>query len=389
MKTKDYYETLGVSREASADELKKAYRKLAMKYHPDRNPGDEKAEELFKEVSEAYEILSDPQKRQRYDRFGYEGIKGGFRTGSFNWEDFTHASDVEDIFGDIFSAFFGGGVGGMRGGRRRRGGRDLRIQLDLDLEDILYGKEQEITLKRPEPCEACGGDGCAEGTKPQICGRCRGQGQVLRSSGFFHITTTCEACRGQGQIIEEPCADCRGEGRVNAEVKLKIHIPRGVSTGTQLRLTGEGEAGQRGTPRGDLYVVLNVLEHERYERDRFDLHCEHSVTFPQAALGDDLTLETPWGEHKIRIPAGTQPGQHFKVPDFGVPRADSELAPKGDLYIHMRLDVPKKLNEKQKELLREFAEASGHELPVEGKGFLGRMRESFEELMGKDGGKHD
>jgi molecular chaperone DnaJ len=387
LKTKDYYEILGVPREASADEIKKAYRKLAMKFHPDRNPGDAEAEESFKEVSEAYEILSDPAKRQRFDRFGYEGVKGGFRSGSFNWEDFTHASDVEDIFGDIFSAFFGGGMGG-RGGRRRTGGRDLRIQLDLELEDILFGKEQEITLKRPEPCETCGGDGCAEGSRPLICGRCRGRGQVLRSSGFFHITTTCDACGGKGQVISDPCADCHGEGRVNAEVKLRIHIPRGVSTGTQLRLSGEGEAGPNGTPRGDLYVVLNVHEHERFERDRFDLHCEVPISFAQAALGDDLEIDTPWGPHHVRIPQGTQPHQHFKVPDRGIPRADSELAPKGDLYVHMRLQVPKKLNEKQRELLREFAKESGEPLPVEGKGFLGKMKESFEELMGKDGKKH-
>lgn len=387
MKTKDYYEILGVAREATADEIKKSYRKLAMKYHPDRNQGNPEAEESFKEVSEAYEILSDPEKRQRYDRYGYEGIKGQFRSGSFNWDDFTHAGDVEDILGDILGSFFGGGAMGGRGGRARRGGRDLRIRLDLELEDILLGKEQEITLKRPEPCTACSGSGCAPGTQPEVCGRCRGQGQVLRSSGFFHISTTCEACHGQGRRIPNPCPECHGEGRISATVKLRIHIPRGVTTGTQLRLTGEGEAGPQGAPAGDLYVVLNVANHDRYERDRYDLHCVEPIRFVQAALGDDLQIETPWGPHTLRIPPGTQTGQDFKIADFGVPRADSELAPKGNLFVHVRVDVPKKLNERQKELLREFAKESGDEPVVEGKGILGKMKESFEELLGKDAKK--
>lgn len=380
--TKDYYQTLGVEKTATADEIKKAYRKLAMKYHPDRNPGDQAAEDSFKEISEAYEILSDPEKRQTYDRFGYEGVKGSFRRGGFSWEDFHHAQEFEDIFGDLFGSFFG--FTGARGGATaRRRGRDLRVRLDVTLEDILLGKEVDITLKRLETCGTCGGTGAKPGTKPKTCARCGGHGQIRISQGFFHLTTTCDVCHGTGNVIPDPCPECRGQGRINQRVQLKIHVPRGVDTGTQLRVAGEGEAGPQGSARGDLYVVLNVEEDARYQRDGFDLHFEEQLTFVQAALGDEVELKTPWGPHKLKIPAGTQTGQRFRINNFGVPRGDYEESPRGNLYVHARVMVPKKLNDRQKDLLREFAAESGETAHHEDKGFFGKLREAVDELTGK------
>lgn len=381
--TKEYYQILGVERDASADTIKKTYRKLALKYHPDRNPGDDEAEERFKEISEVYEVLSDPEKRQTYDRFGYEGVRGGFGQGGFRWEDFSHAGDFEDLFGDLFSSFFGGGGG--RGGRAQARGRDLRVRLDLELDDVLYGKDREISLKRLEPCAICSGSGASEGSTPKTCHQCHGKGQVYRSQGFFHISTVCDVCQGQGRVIDNPCAQCRGDGREETKVRLKIHVPRGIQPGSQLRLGGEGEAGPQGTGRGDLYVVLNVAKHDFYERDGFDLHREYPISFVQAALGDQFEIETPWGKQKLKIPAGTQSGKKFRVADHGVPRADSEMAPRGDLYLYAKVAVPKKLDDKQKELLRQFAEASGDGLPHEDKGILGKVKDSIEDIMGHHG----
>lgn len=380
--TKDYYQILGVARDASAEDIKRAYRKLALKHHPDRNPGDKASEESFKEISEAYEILSDPEKRQAYDRFGYEGIKGAFRQGGFTWDDFHHAQDFEDVFGDLFGSLFGfsGGRGTAQGRRR---GRDLRVRLDVDLEDVLYGKEVDITLKRLENCETCGGTGAKPGTKVKTCPRCQGHGQIRVSQGFFHLTTTCDVCRGAGQVIQHPCADCGGAGRLNTKVQLKVHIPRGVESGTQLRIGAEGEAGPAGSPRGDLYVVLNIEDDPRYARDGHDLHAERPVSFVQASLGDEIEMATPWGPYKFKIPSGTQTGQRFRINNHGVPRSDSEDAPRGNLYVHVKVQVPKKLSERQKEILREFAAEDGETLHEPEKGFFGKVKEAIDEITGK------
>lgn len=380
MQTKEYYQVLGVERGASADAIKKAYRKLALKYHPDRNPGDQTSEDKFKEISEAYEVLSDPGKRETYDRYGYEGVKGGFGQGGFNWTDFSHAGDFEDIFGDLFGSLFG--MGGSRGGRRAARGRDLRIQLDLDFDTVLHGKDQDISLKRLEPCSACNGTRARSGTQPEVCPRCRGRGQVIRTQGFFQIAATCEACRGLGSIVRDPCPACNGQGRSQAKVKLRVHIPRGIQNGTQLRLSGEGELGPDGASRGDLYVVLAVTENERYERDGFDLHCEEPISYVRAALGDDLEVETPWGPYTFKLPAGTQPRQRFRISGHGIPRADTRDAHRGDLYVHVMLQVPKKLTEKQREKLRRFGKEMGETPPNEDKGFLGKVKDSIDGMIG-------
>lgn len=373
--SKDYYRTLGIEREASAEEIKKAYRKLALKYHPDKNQGNAESEEKFKEISEAYEVLSDPQKRQIYDRYGYEGIKGQFHGGGFSWEDFHHASEFEDIFGDLFGSIFGFSGGGGRGRRPR--GRDLRVRLDITLDDVLFGKETELSLKRLEACDTCGGTGSKKGSSPQTCRRCGGAGQIRIAQGFFSLTTTCDVCGGSGRVISDPCPDCHGHGRRNEKVTIKLNVPRGVETGTQLRMLGEGEAGPPGGDRGDLYVALSVSDHTRYQRDGNDLHCEEPITFVQAALGDDMTVETPFGPYSFKLPAGTQTGHRFRIANHGVPRSDSAEALRGNLYVHVRVHTPKKLTDRQKELLREFAKESGSDSPKEEKGFFNKFKESL------------
>ncbi|HOE97580.1 MAG TPA: molecular chaperone DnaJ [Candidatus Sumerlaeota bacterium] len=376
--SKDYYKTLGVERSASPDEIKKAYRKLALKYHPDRNPGDPEAEERFKEVSEAYEVLSDPQKRRMYDAHGYEGVRGAFRHGGFTWDDFHHASEFQDIFGDLFGNLFG--FGSMGGGRSRRGrprGRDLRLRLDIDLEDVLRGKTSEITLRRLESCLKCGGSGAQPGTRPETCQRCGGHGQLRVTQGFFSLTTTCDVCGGSGQVVRNPCPECGGQGRVKEKVTLKVEVPRGVETGTQLRMLGEGEAGPPGGERGDLYIVLNVRPHKRFVREGFDLHCELPISFPQAALGDTISVETPWGAQELKIPAGTQPGDRFRLHNLGVPQRDHDDAMRGDLYVHAKLVVPTRLTDRQRELLRDYAAASGDEKLQEDRGFFDRFKQSL------------
>jgi len=373
--TREYYQILGIERGASADQIKKAYRKLAITHHPDKNQGDKASEEKFKEISEAYEVLSDPQKREIYDRYGYEGVKGTFRGGGFSWDDFHHASEFEDIFGDLFGSLFGFSGGGSR--QRRPRGRDLRVRLDITLDDVLFGKQTELSLRRLEVCTTCAGSGARKGAVAQACRRCGGSGQLRIAQGFFSLTTTCDVCGGAGQIITDPCPDCHGQGRKNEKVTLKLNVPRGVETGTQLRMLGEGEAGSVGGDRGDLYVALNVHEHPRYRREGHDLHCEETVSFVQAALGDDLTVETPYGPYSFKMPAGTQSAHRFRITNYGVPRADSTEAARGNLYVHVRVQVPKKLSDHQKELLREFAKASGHEIPKEDKGFFGKFKESL------------
>ena len=350
MDKRDYYEVLGVPRNSNEEEIKKAYRKLAMKYHPDRNSGDVGAEEKFKEASEAYEVLRDDEKRQIYDRYGHEGLAGtGFRG-------FTGFDDIFSSFGDIFEDFLGFG---SRSGRRTRGkkGNSLRYDLELTLEDAFYGKEEEISFKKWTSCEACQGLGMAPGTQPKTCGTCQGRGQVIRAQGFFQISTTCPACHGEGRIITDPCLECHGRGRTKIDKRINLRIPPGVDTGSQLRLQGEGEPGENGGPAGDLFVVIHVKEHEFFKREGDHLVCEVPISFVQAALGN--TMKVPvLGEEKMKdlqIPSGTQPGDVLTLTGQGMPNLQRNR--RGDLFIKVNIKIPKKLSQRQRELLEEFAKA--------------------------------
>lgn len=353
MYKRDYYEVLGLSRDAGNEEIKRAYRKLALKYHPDRNPGDKEAEERFKEASEAYEVLRDPERRQIYDRFGHEGLEGRGFTG------FSGFEDIFASFGDIFEDFFSFGT---RRGRRTRArqGNSLRYDLELTLEEAFSGKEEEIVFHKLESCLACNGSGISPGSEPQVCATCQGRGQVVRSQGFFQISTTCPACHGQGQIITDPCRDCNGGGKVRVEKKINVKIPPGVDTGSQLRLSGEGAAGEYGGPPGDLFVVIRVKGHEFFTREGDDLICEVPISFVQAALGDTLTIPVLGDEagHNLKIPYGVQPGEILKVPEKGMPSLKGRHR-KGDLFVRIIVKIPEKLNQRQTELLEAFAETEG------------------------------
>jgi molecular chaperone DnaJ len=352
MNKRDYYETLNISRDAGDEEIKRAYRKMAMQYHPDRNPGDKKAEEYFKEASEAYEVLRDREKRQIYDQFGHEGLRGtGFRG-------FTDFNDIFSSFGDIFENFFGFGTAADRRERPRKGS-DLRYDMQLTLEEAFSGKEEEITFKRWETCDACKGSGIAPGKEASICATCRGNGTIIRSQGFFQLQTTCPACNGQGRVITDPCAKCRGQAKTQIKRVINLKIPPGVDTGSQLRIRGEGEAGDRGGPNGDLFVVMHVKEHSFFSREGDNLFCELPISFIQAALGDSIKIPVIGEEtlHEIRIPQGTQPGDVISVPEMGMPGVNTKK--RGQLFIKFIVRIPKKLNRRQKELLEEFLAAEG------------------------------
>lgn len=352
MYRRDYYEVLGVPRDAGSEEIKRSYRKLAMKYHPDKNPGDREAEEKFKEAAEAYEVLRDTEKRNIYDRFGHAGLEGRGFTGFRGFE------DIFASFGDIFGDFFGFRSGGR--GHRANQGRSLRYDLELTLEEAFRGKEEEITFHRLAVCEACRGSGSQPGSGPQTCATCQGMGQVVRSQGFFQISTTCPACHGQGSVITDPCKECSGAGTVRVKRTLTVKIPPGVDTGSQLRLRGEGEPGEHGGPPGDLFVVLHVKDHEWYTREGEDLACQVPISFVQAALGDTVSLPLLGDEkpYELEIPAGTQPDDVIRIPGKGMPALSGKNR-RGHLYVRVIVKVPKKLNQRQRELLAEFAEAEG------------------------------
>ena len=353
MHKRDYYEVLGVSSDAGSEEIKRAYRKRALKYHPDRNPGDKEAEERFKEAAEAYEVLRDPEKRQIYNQFGHEGLEGREFTG------FTGFDDIFSSFGDIFEGFFGFGT---RRGRRSaaRQGRSLRYDLEMTLEDAFYGKEEEILFHKLENCGTCHGTGLKPGSEPEICSTCQGRGQVVRSQGFFQISTTCSECHGQGQIISDPCKECGGGGKVRIEKKISVKIPPGVETGSQLRLRGEGEPGENGGPHGDLFVVIHLKDHDFFKREDEDLFCEIPISFVQAALGDSITIPVlgDEGRFKLKISEGTQPGDVIKVPEKGMPSLTRQDK-RGNLYVKINVTIPRKLNQSQKELLKAFAQTEG------------------------------
>lgn len=382
MSKRDYYEVLGVERGVSAAVLKKAYRKLALQFHPDRNPDDPSAEDRFKEVSEAYAVLADADKRARYDRFGHAGLGGA---GAGPGADFGDLGNFGDLFNDLFGDIFGGG-GGRGGSRRGRGqrGADLRYNLEIDLHDVLEGCQPTLKIPKMRPCETCSGSGAAAGSKAARCGRCEGTGQLVFQQGFFRVNRPCEACGGAGEVIQNPCPDCRGTGRLEGQQTLTVTVPPGVDDGARLRITGEGEAGIAGGPAGDLYVVMNVREHPLFERDGTDLQVEVPIPFVQAALGAEIEVPTLDGRVQLQIPEGTQSGRVLRLRGKGLPPLQPRLDPeqlkkmRGDLYVKVFVEVPTKLNARQRELLEEFAEQSGTEVSPTTKGFLDKLRDFFD-----------
>ena len=344
MSKRCYYEILEVQRTASEEEMKKSYRRLAMQYHPDRNPGDGEAEEKFKEAAEAYEVLSDPQKREIYDRYGHEGLtSSGFRG-------FSGFEDIFSSFGSVFEDIFG-----FRGGRSRtaaRAGADLRYDLSLSFMEAVTGVSKDIDIEKLERCRECEGSGAAPGTAPEICSRCRGRGQVTQTSGFFSISSTCPSCRGQGAVITSPCKACRGSGRERVQKTVNLRIPAGVETGSRLRLRGEGETGEYGGPSGDLYIFIHVEPHEFFERNGDDIYCRIPISFVQATLGASVEVPTLEGTEKLKIPRGTQGGKTFRLKGKGISRLRSHG--RGDQIIETVVTIPTSLNRKQEDLLREF-----------------------------------
>ncbi len=353
---RDYYEVLGVARTANAEEIKKSYRKVAMQYHPDRNPGDHAAEEKFKEAAEAYAVLSDPGKRSQYDQFGHSmGNRGGFG-GGFSGD----FGDMGDIFEDVFEGFFGGG-GSRRNPNRAQNGSDLEYKIEMTLEELLIPKKIDLKIPRLENCTECSETGAAAGSKKVTCLDCRGSGRIRVSQGFFNMQTTCPRCRGGGSIIEKPCGSCSGAGRVRDTRKLEVKIPAGMDHGSRLKVTGEGEAGVNGGPRGDLYVQVLLKKHDLFERNHEDIHCEWSIPYTAAVLGGVVSVPTLEKERELKIPEGTVPGRALKVEGAGIPFVRSPEK-RGDLYVHVQIEVPSKVSKREKELLEELAKERGEKV---------------------------
>ncbi|MFW5873265.1 MAG: molecular chaperone DnaJ [Halanaerobiaceae bacterium] len=372
---KDYYEILGVDKDADQKEIKKAYRKLAKKYHPDRNPDDPEASEKFKEISEAYGILSDEDKRARYDQYGHAGIGED----DFNYEDFARGG-----FGgleDLFEMFMGGGFSGMgqRTQNRPTRGRDLEYRMEISFEDAAFGTEKTIRIPRQETCQTCNGSGAKPGSNPRTCPKCDGSGQIRVNQrtpfGNMAQIKTCDRCQGKGEIIDEPCPDCNGEGRVTRRRDIKVEIPAGISSGQRIRLSGKGGAGKRGGPSGDLFVRVDVKPHDLFERKGDDVYYELPINFVQAALGDEIKVPTLEGEVKLKIPEGTQPGDSLRLKNKGINHLRS--SGRGDQYIKIKVVIPKSLSSEQKELLQKFAKISGDEINPESKGFFSRVKDAF------------
>ena len=380
---RDYYEILGVAKGAAADEIKKAYRKLAVKLHPDKNPGDKHAEDNFKELGEAYEALSDPDKRAAYDRYGHAAFAQG--GGAARGGGFHDPMDIfRDVFGgsgggvgNIFEQFFGGGGGGAKQDREsRQRGSDLRYDMQITLEEAAFGAEKEIEVSKPSACGVCHGTGAEKGSRVVTCSTCGGRGQVVTSRGFFQVAQTCPRCRGTGQTVEKPCGECRGEGRSEQTTRIKLKIPPGIEDSSRLRSTGNGEAGVRGGQAGDLYVVIHVKEHEIFEREDSTLFCDLPISFAMATLGGEIKVNTLHGEASLKIPAGTQSGTTFKLRGKGMPELGG--GDTGDLHVRTQIAVPKKLTSEQKQKLQEFAELLGDEVPPAHKSFFERAKEFFQ-----------
>ncbi len=372
---RDYYEVLGISKDAGSDDMKKAYRKLAMELHPDRNPGNKEAEEKFKEAAEAYSVLSDPEKRKVYDQFGHAGLGGAGGGQQFQFDP-NQFADFEDILG----SFFGGGMFGDLfggGGRRRAGGEergsDLQYNLKLSFQDALFGKDAvELSIPRLEACDTCHGSGCEAGSRPETCPQCRGAGQIAMRQGFFQMLTPCPRCEGRGRIIPKPCRECKGEGRIHRKSKVSFKVPAGVDRGTRLRLQNQGEAGRSGGRTGDLFVVFDVEPDARYERDGSDLHRRLEVSWPLLVTGGVLEVETPYGPDKVKVAAGTAADHVVKLANAGVPRLQGHG--RGDLFLHFRVAVPKALSAEQRELVDQLRRSlDGEAAHGEDEGFLAKV----------------
>ena len=373
MAKRDYYEVLGVGRDADERALKSAFRKLAMKYHPDRNPDDPQAESSFKEINEAYDALKDPDKRAAYDRFGHAAFEGGGFGGGAGGFGNDFASTMSDIFEDFF------GMGGRRGHSGRERGADLRYNLEVDLTEAYAGKTVEIQVPTTVTCETCTGTGAKPGTQPASCGTCGGIGRVRASQGFFTMERTCPQCQGRGEIITDPCGNCSGSGRTTQERTLSVNIPAGIEDGTRIRLSGEGEAGHRGGPSGDLYIFLSIRPHEFFQRDGADLFCRVPISMTTAALGGHLEVPTMTGEKtRVKVPAGTQTGKQFRLRGKGMPVMRSNQT--GDMYIQVAVETPRNLSKRQRELLEEFEATSNHETHPDSAGFFTKVRDFFDSL---------
>ncbi len=377
MAKRDLYEILGVGRGASDAELKASFRKLAMQHHPDRNPGDRAAEAKFKELNEAYQTLSDAQKRAAYDRFGHAAFEQGSGAGGMG-DGF--ASSMADIFDDLFGDMMGRNRSGRRDGRER--GSDLRYNMEISLEEAFRGKTATVKIPTSIACEICAGSGAKAGSKPKTCPTCQGHGRVRAQQGFFAIERTCPNCQGRGEIIDNPCATCAGSGRVMRERTLSVNIPAGVEDGTRIRLAGEGEAGLRGGPSGDLYIFLSIKPHPFFQRDGADLYCRVPISMVQAALGGEFSVRTVDGtEAKVKVPEGTQSGKQFRLRSKGMPVLRSRDF--GDLYIQATVETPQSLTRRQRELLAEFEAESSHKTHPESAGFFSRMKDFFDGLGGQ------
>lgn len=372
MAKRDYYEVLEITRTATDGEISTSYRKLAVRFHPDKNPGDQEAVGKFKEAAEAYEVLSDKDKRARYDRFGHAGVDGP-GGGSPH---FSNAEDIFAAFGDVFGDIFGGGGGrGRSGGRRVQSGDDIRADVTLELREAAKGCTKEIHFNRHAKCDDCGGSGAKKGSKPEQCRYCGGRGQVIQSTGIFRMQTTCPGCHGTGTQISDPCPTCRGEGAVLERAKREVQIPAGVDNGTRLRLTGEGDPSPNGGPAGDCYVFITVKEHALFQRDGQHLICTLPVSYSQAALGAKIEVPTLDGRHELNVPAGTQPGDVFRVKGHGMP--DPRARGRGDLLVQVHLEIPKKLNKRQQQLLRELAEEEQVNVSPQRKSFFDKLKDYF------------
>jgi molecular chaperone DnaJ len=366
---RDYYEVLGISRSATEDEIKKAYRKLALKYHPDRNPGSKAAEERFKEASEAYQVLSDSERRSKYDRFGHGAFSEGFGVGGFDF-----AAGFEDVFGDLFGDFFG--TARTRRRPRVQRGEDLRYNLDVSFEEAAFGTEKKLKVPKQTQCEHCHGQGTKPGTSVKSCSACRGTGQVSFQQGFFSISKTCGQCQGAGSVIADPCPSCGGTGRTKRVQTLSVKIPSGVETGSRLKLVGEGEVGLHGGPPGDLYVVIHVQDHPIFRRQNNEVICEVPITFPQAALGAEIEVPTLEGKVKMKIPPGTQSGKVFRLKGRGI--QDLNGYGRGDQHVRVVVETPSKLTVRQRALLEEFDQVSTQEdMQPMSKGFFDKVKEMF------------
>ncbi len=376
MSKRDYYETLGVEKGASKDEIKKAYRKKAMKYHPDRNPDNAEAEAKFKEASEAAEVLLDDNKKSRYDQFGHAGVDGqggGFGGGGFGGGGFGDFGDLGDIFGDIF------GGGRSRGGRRRsaaRPGNDLQMSLEVDFSEAAFGCEKNISLTRLAECGTCNGTGGKDGSQPVNCDMCGGMGEVRRQQGFFTVSQTCPKCSGAGQTVSDPCGTCHGDGRTRKKTELEVKVPGGIDHGQRLKLTGEGDAGSKGGPSGDLYVVIDIKEHDLFERDGFDVHCTIPVSFSQAALGAEVEVPTLNGKVSVKVPTGTQSGKKMRLKGKGIQRLGGYG--NGDQIMHIHVETPQKLTKEQEELFQQLASFDSDSSHPMSNGFFDKVKNLFQ-----------